>query len=29
MISVNGLGLRYGDKILFKDVDLTFTEGNC
>ena len=29
MISVNGLGLRYGDKILFKDVDLKFTEGNC
>ena len=29
MISVHGLGLRYGDKILFKDVDLKFTEGNC
>lgn len=29
MISVNGLGLRYGDKILFKDVDLKFTQGNC
>ncbi|MDO5096002.1 MAG: ATP-binding cassette domain-containing protein [Peptostreptococcaceae bacterium] len=29
MISVNGLGLRYGDKVLFKDVDLKFTEGNC
>ena len=29
MISVNGLGLRYVDKILFKDVDLKFTEGNC
>lgn len=29
MISVSGLGLRYGDKILFKDVDLKFTEGNC
>ncbi len=29
MISVHGLGLRYGDKILFKDVDLKFTQGNC
>lgn len=29
MISVSGLGLRYGDKVLFKDVDLKFTEGNC
>ena len=29
MISVNGLGLRYGDKILFRDVDLKFTQGNC
>ncbi|MGL5440646.1 MAG: ABC-F family ATP-binding cassette domain-containing protein [Filifactoraceae bacterium] len=29
MINVSGVGLRYGDKQLFKDVNLKFTEGNC
>lgn len=29
MINVTGVGLRYGDKQLFKDVNLKFTEGNC
>lgn len=29
MINVTGVGLRFGDKRLFKDVNLKFTEGNC
>ena len=29
MINVTGVGLRYGDRQLFKDVNLKFTEGNC
>lgn len=29
MISVNNLSLRYGNRILFEDVNLKFTEGNC
>lgn len=29
MISVNNLSLRYGKRILFEDVNLKFTEGNC
>ncbi len=29
MLSVNGLGLQYGKRILFDDVDLKFTKGNC
>lgn len=29
MIAVNGVGLRYGDKKLFEDVNLKFTPGNC
>ena len=29
MISVNNLSLRYGKRILFEDVNLRFTEGNC
>lgn len=29
MISVNNVSLRYGKRILFEDVNLRFTEGNC
>lgn len=29
MISVNNLSLRYGKRILFEDVNIKFTEGNC
>lgn len=29
MINVTNVGLRYGDKQLFKDVSIKFTEGNC
>ncbi len=29
MLSVNNLSLRYGKRILFEDVNIRFTEGNC
>ncbi|NCX95744.1 MAG: ATP-binding cassette domain-containing protein [Chitinophagia bacterium] len=29
MISINNLSLRYGKRILFEDVNIKFTEGNC
>jgi ATPase subunit of ABC transporter with duplicated ATPase domains len=29
MISVSNLSLRYGKRILFEDVNIRFTEGNC
>lgn len=29
MISVNNLSLRYGKRVLFEDVNVKFTEGNC
>ncbi len=29
MLTVNGLGLQYGKRILFDDVSLKFTRGNC
>ena len=29
MITVNNLSLRYGKRILFDDVNLKFTSGNC
>jgi len=29
MITVNNLSLRYGKRVLFEDVNLKFTEGNC
>ena len=29
MLAVNNLSLRYGKRILFEDVNLRFTEGNC
>lgn len=29
MINVTGVGLRFGDRQLFKDVNLKFTDGNC
>ncbi len=29
MITVTGVSLRYGEKKLFEDVNLKFTEGNC
>ena len=29
MISVNNVSLRYGKRVLFEDVNLNFTEGNC
>ena len=29
MITVTGLGLRFGDKKLFEDVNVKFTPGNC
>jgi len=29
MIQVSGVGLRYGDRKLFDDVNIKFTPGNC
>lgn len=29
MIQVNGISLRFGEKKLFEDVNMKFTEGNC
>ena len=29
MISVNNLGIQFGKRVLFQDVNLTFTPGNC
>ena len=29
MISVSNLALRYGKRVLFEDVDVKFTPGNC
>ena len=29
MISVQNLGLQYGKRVLFKEVDLKFNHGNC
>ena len=29
MLTVQGLGLQYGKRILFDEVDLKFTRGNC
>src|SRR5690606_27637836 len=29
MISVSNLSLRYGKRVLFEDVNIRFTEGNC
>ena len=29
MINVNNLSLRYGKRVLFEDVNVRFTEGNC
>jgi ATPase subunit of ABC transporter with duplicated ATPase domains len=29
MIAVNNLSLRYGKRVLFEDVNLKFTDGNC
>ena len=29
MISTSGLTLRFGGRELFKDVNITFTPGNC
>lgn len=29
MITVSNLALQYGKRVLFKDVDLKFTQGNC
>lgn len=29
MIQVNNLGIQFGKKALFQDVNLTFTQGNC
>ncbi|HRP89503.1 MAG TPA: ATP-binding cassette domain-containing protein [Edaphocola sp.] len=29
MISVNNISLRYGKRVLFEDVNIKFTEGNC
>lgn len=29
MLSVNNLSLRYGKRVLFEDVNIRFTEGNC
>src|SRR6201999_3267195 len=29
MISVNNISLRYGKRVLFEDVNVRFTEGNC
>ena len=29
MISVNNLGIQFGKRVLFQDVNLKFTPGNC
>ncbi|HVX00365.1 MAG TPA: ATP-binding cassette domain-containing protein, partial [Candidatus Babeliaceae bacterium] len=29
MLSVSNLSLRYGKRVLFEDVNIRFTEGNC
>ena len=29
MLTVSNVGLRYGDKKLFEEVNLKFTPGNC
>ena len=29
MIQVNNLGIQFGKRVLFQDVNLTFTKGNC
>ena len=29
MITVSDLALQYGKRVLFKDVDVKFTQGNC
>ena len=29
MIAVNNLGIQFGKKVLFQDVNLKFTPGNC
>ncbi len=29
MLTVSNIGLRYGDKKLFEDVNIKFTPGNC
>ena len=29
MIQVSGVGLRYGDRKLFEDVNIKFTPGHC
>ena len=29
MISANGVSLQYGGRVLFQDVNVSFTKGNC
>ena len=29
MITVNNLGIQFGKRVLFQDVNLTFNAGNC
>ena len=29
MIQVNNLGIQFGKRVLFQDVNLTFNKGNC
>ncbi|MBD9219136.1 MAG: ATP-binding cassette domain-containing protein, partial [Clostridiales bacterium] len=29
MISANDVSLQYGGRVLFKDVNVTFSKGNC
>ena len=29
MISTQNISLRYGDRVLFENVNVKFTEGNC
>ena len=29
MITVNNLGIQFGNRVLFQDVNLTFNAGNC
>ena len=29
MIAVNNLGIQFGKRVLFQDVNLKFTPGNC
>ena len=29
MVNVNGVSLQFGARVLFKDVNLKFTKGNC